>query len=104
MSKIPNPERCFHVKSIEYKTFTLYSSTTASVVQVIPNRSLQSRSTFSKHLTQVLQVIPSGETESSDKVLGRSLEIPIIFFSLQAIFRSAKVCVTGDACCTFEAL
>ncbi len=64
-----------------------------SAVQVVPNCPLQSGSTFTKHLRQVLQVVTSRQPKSSNKVLCGPLQVPIIFFTCQIVLRSAEICV-----------
>jgi hypothetical protein len=77
-----------------------------SVVQVIPNSTLQLRRTLPKHTRQVLQIIASGDAELAHEVLCRSLQIAVVLNATRAlfVFRTTEVGVGRDGLCALEAL
>ena len=76
-----------------------------SVVQVIPNSSLQLRSSLPKHARQILQIITSSDTELAHKVLCRSLQITVVLdASALLVLGAAEVGVGRDGLGAFKAL
>lgn len=71
-------------------------------VQVTPDGTLKLRGTLAHHGGQIIKVIASRDTKSSDKILGCGLEIAVLFF-YNIILRSSEVCVGRNGRCTFKA-
>lgn len=65
-----------------------------STVQVGSDCTLQFRSAFSEPLSNVLQIVSSRKTKSSDKIPSRALQISVILFFGQIILRSTKIGIT----------
>lgn len=78
----------------------------SSVVQVIPNGTLQLRRALAQHTRQVLQIISSGDAELAHKVLCRSLQVAVVLNATGAllVFGTAEVGVGGNGLRAFEAL
>lgn len=78
----------------------------SSVVQVIPNSTLQLRRALAKHTRQVLQIISSGDAELAHEVLCRSLQIAVVLNATGAllVFGTTEVCVGRDGLRAFETL
>jgi hypothetical protein len=77
-----------------------------SVVEVIPNSTLQLRRTLAEHTRQIFQIIASGNAELAHEVLCRSLQIAVVLDATRAllVFGAAEVSVRGDGLCALEAL
>ena len=52
------------------------------VAQISPDRSLQLGRAIAKRVGQVIQVVASGDTKATHKVLGRRLEVAVILLGL----------------------
>ena len=78
----------------------------SSVVQIIPNSTLQLRRALAKHARQVLQIIASGDAELAHKVLCRRLQIAVVLDATGTflVFGTAEVGVGRDGLSAFEAL
>jgi hypothetical protein len=85
---------------------TTIPSPTHSVVQIIPDGTLQLGSTLTKHTRQVLQIIACGDSKLANKVLRSRLQVAVVLHAASAllIFGAAEVSVRRDGIGAFESL
>ena len=78
----------------------------SSVVQIIPNSTLQLRRALAKHARQVLQIVASGDAELAHKVFCCSLQVAVVLDATCAllVFGTAEVRIGRDGLGAFEAL
>jgi len=109
VSYIPSSHTYMHSPSFSKQTSTFNTTPDALrnkyhlAVEITSNRSLKLCSTLSEHLCQIIQIIPSSDTELPHKVLCCTLQITVIFCSF-LVFRSAKVSIGRDRSCAFKPL
>lgn len=75
----------------------------SSTIQIIPNCPLQLCCPISEHSGDILQVITCLDSKFPDKVLGSTLQVPVLLF-YGFVIGTTKVRVGGDRGCAFEAL
>lgn len=77
-----------------------------SVVEIIPNSTLQLRRTLAEHARQVFQVIASSDAEFAHEVLCGSLQIAVVLDATRTrfVFRTTEVGVGRNGLCALEAL
>lgn len=73
-----------------------------SASEVSADGTLQLLAGLAGQLAKVLQVVASGNTESTNEVLGGALEVTVLL--LRLILGAAKVCVGRDGGCPLETL
>jgi phage-related minor tail protein len=70
-------------------------------VQIISDRALQPAAHFADQITDVFQVVASGDAEFADEVLGRGLEVTVVIIG-DIVFRAAEIGVGGNSGCALE--
>lgn len=106
-TQIISPKRCYkRLTPCAFQKEALNLRKRSSVVQIIPNSTLQLRRALAKHARQVLQIIASGDAKLAHKVLCRSLQVAVVLDATCAllVFGTAEVRVGRDGLGAFEAL